>query len=149
MHYGGNLCRMAELTELCQDRGLALIEDACHAVGARFYDAGRRPPHGAMAGSIGDISAFSFFSNKNIASGEGGMVVTNRDDLADRVRLLRSHGMSSLTWDRHNGHASSYDVVMNGYNYRFDDLHAALGRVQLAKLTRNNERRRRLLEAYR
>src|SRR5262245_58168905 len=78
MHYGGNMCRMVELTELCRNRGLALIEDACHAVGARFYDAGGRPPHGMMAGSIGDISAFSFFANKNIASGEGGMVVTNQ-----------------------------------------------------------------------
>jgi dTDP-4-amino-4,6-dideoxygalactose transaminase len=149
MHYGGNLCRMVELTELCRARGLALIEDACHAVGARFHDADRRRPHGVMAGSIGDISAFSFFANKNIAAGEGGMVITNRDDLAERVRLLRSHGMSSLTWDRHRGQASSYNVVMSGYNYRLDELHAAVGRAQLAKLLRNNERRRCLLEAYR
>jgi dTDP-4-amino-4,6-dideoxygalactose transaminase len=149
MHYGGNMCRMAELVELCRDRGLELIEDACHAVGARFHDAGQGPPHGLMAGSIGDISAFSFFANKNIACGEGGMVITNRDDLAERVRLLRSHGMSSLTWDRHKGHASTYDVVTNGYNYRLDELHAAVGRVQLMKLLHNNERRRRLLEAYR
>jgi dTDP-4-amino-4,6-dideoxygalactose transaminase len=149
MHYGGNLCRMVELMELCRDRGLALIEDACHAVGARFHDAGGRPPHGVMAGSIGDISAFSFFANKNIVSGEGGMVITNRDDLAERVRLLRSHGISALTWDRHKGHASSYDILMNGYNYRLDEVHAALGRAQLAKLMRNNERRRRLLEVYR
>ena len=149
MHYGGNLCRMVELAELCRHRGLALIEDACHAVGARYYDAGRRPPHSVMAGSIGDVGAFSFFANKNIAAGEGGMVVTNRDDVAERMRLLRSHGMTSLTWDRHKGHASSYDVVANGYNYRLDELHAALGRAQLTKLLQNNERRRRLLRAYR
>ena len=135
--------------QLCRKRGLALIEDACHAVGARFHDAGHRPPHGVMAGSIGDISAFSFFANKNMTSGEGGMVVTNRDDLAQRVRLLRSHGMSLPTWDRHKGHANTYDVVTNGYNYRFDELHAAVGRAQLTKLLHNNERRRRLLEAYR
>jgi dTDP-4-amino-4,6-dideoxygalactose transaminase len=149
MHYGGNLCRMAELTEICRQRGLALIEDACHAVGARYYDKTQRTPHGTMAGSIGDIGAFSFFANKNIAVGEGGMVITNRDDLAERVRLLRSHGMSSLTWDRHKGHASSYDVVANGYNYRLDELHAAIGRAQLAKLQRNNKRRRHLLSQYR
>jgi dTDP-4-amino-4,6-dideoxygalactose transaminase len=149
MHYGGNLCRVKELAEFCRARGLVLIEDACHAVGARYQRLDQRPPHGAMAGSIGDVSAFSFFSNKNMATGEGGMVVTNRDDVAERVRLLRSHGMNSLTWDRHKGHASSYDVVVNGYNYRLDELHAALGRTQLAKLIRNNERRRRLLEAYR
>src|SRR5262245_52480013 len=149
MHYGGNLCRMAELVKLCKVHGLMLIEDACHAVGARYRDKCMNPPDGLAAGSIGDISAFSFFANKNIATGEGGMVVTDRDDLAERVRLLRSHGMSSLTWDRHQGHASSYDVLLHGYNYRLDEIHAAIGRAQLAKVMRNNERRRRLLGAYR
>ena len=77
------------------------------------------------------------------------MVVTNRADLAERVRLLRSHGMTTLTWDRHKGHAGSYDVVDPGYNYRLDELHAALGRAQLKKLERNNQRRRDLLVSYR
>jgi dTDP-4-amino-4,6-dideoxygalactose transaminase len=149
MHYGGSLCRMAALTEVCAARGIAIVEDACHAVGVAYHDARNRWPNGVMAGSIGDISAFSFFSNKNIASGEGGMVVTNRADLAERVRLLRSHGMTSLTWDRHKGHASSYDVVNPGYNYRLDELHAALGRAQLKKLEGNNQRRRDLLLSYR
>jgi dTDP-4-amino-4,6-dideoxygalactose transaminase len=149
MHYGGNLCRMRQLTELCAARGIAIVEDACHAVGVQYHDAGNSWPHGIMAGSIGDISAFSFFSNKNIASGEGGMVVTNRDDLAERVRLLRSHGMTTLTWDRHKGHAGSYDVMNPGYNYRLDELHAALGRTQLQKLKPNNQRRRGLLRSYR
>jgi dTDP-4-amino-4,6-dideoxygalactose transaminase len=149
MHYGGSLCRMAELTELCAARGVALIEDACHAVGVAYRDDRNCWPNGVMAGSIGDISAFSFFANKNIASGEGGMVATNRTDLAERVRLLRSHGMTTLTWDRHKGHAGSYDVVSPGYNYRLDELHAALGRAQLKKLERNNERRRNLLLLYR
>jgi dTDP-4-amino-4,6-dideoxygalactose transaminase len=149
MHYGGNLCRMRQLTEFCAARGIAIVEDACHAVGVPYRDAGNSWPHGIMAGSIGDISAFSFFSNKNIASGEGGMVVTNRDDLAERVRLLRSHGMTTLTWDRHKGHAGSYDVIDPGYNYRLDELHAALGRAQLQKLEPNNQRRRDLLGSYR
>ena len=149
MHYGGYLCRMAEIKEICERHGLFLIEDACHAVGARYIDPQERHPHNKMAGDIGDIAAFSFFSNKNLATGEGGMVVTNRDDLAERVRLLRSHGMTTLTWDRHKGHASSYDVTLNGYNYRFDELRAALGRCQLVKLKKNNERRRALVSAYR
>lgn len=149
MHYGGSLCRMAELIELCAAHGIVIIEDACHAVGVAYHDARNRWPNGIMAGSIGDISAFSFFSNKNIASGEGGMVVTNRADLAERVRLLRSHGMTTLTWDRHKGHAASYDVANPGYNYRLDELHAALGRTQLKKLERNNRRRRNLLVSYR
>jgi dTDP-4-amino-4,6-dideoxygalactose transaminase len=148
MHYGGNLCRMAELAEICTARGISVVEDACHAVGVAYHHARNRPPHGKMAGSIGDVSAFSFFANKNIASGEGGMVVTDRTDLAERVRLLRSHGMTTLTWDRHKGHAGSYDVATPGFNYRLDELHAALGRVQLSKLEVNNQRRRRLLALY-
>ena len=141
MHYGGYLCRMAEIRAICEDQGVALIEDACHAVGAAYAL--------GMAGTLGDIACFSFFGNKNMAVGEGGMVVTNRDDLAEKVRALRSHGMTSLTWDRHQGHARSYDVVVPGFNYRLDDLHAALGRSQLAKLPGNNERRGRLVELYR
>lgn len=148
MHYGGNFCRMPELLTLCRERNISLIEDACHALGARYHDALGRPPHGVMAGSIGEIGTFSFFANKNLATGEGGMIVTNREDLAAKARLLRSHGMTSLTWDRHRGHASTYAVVSHGYNYRLDELHAALGRVQLKKLSRNNERRRKLLHCY-
>lgn len=146
MHYGGYLCRMDEIHELCRQYNLALIEDACHAVGARYTDPQGQPP--SMAGSLSDIGCFSFFSNKNLATGEGGMVVTNRADLANLLRQLRSHGMTTLTWDRHQGHASSYDVTVHGYNYRLDDLHAALGRVQLQKLNHNNKQREQLVTAY-
>ncbi len=149
MHYGGYLCRMAEILDLCNAEGVALIEDACHAVGARYLDPTSRPPHKAQAGSIGDMGCFSFFSNKNLVTGEGGMVVTNRDDLAQRLRRLRSHGMTVLTWDRQKGHASSYDVIANGYNYRLDELRAALGRSQLKKLEGNNTRRESLVHEYR
>lgn len=149
MHYGGYFCRMAEIKTLCDRHGLFLIEDACHAVGAAYRDSQLRSPHGKMAGTLGDIACFSFFSNKNLAVGEGGMVVTDRDDLAERLRRLRSHGMTTLTWDRHRGHAASYDVLLHGYNYRLDELRAALGRVQLAKLTDGNARRRLLAAEYR
>jgi dTDP-4-amino-4,6-dideoxygalactose transaminase len=149
MHYGGYFCRMAEITEICRRHRVAIIEDACHAVGGRFLEAQSRPPHGRGAGNLGDIACFSFFSNKNLAIGEGGAVTTNRDDLKERLRLLRSHGMSTLTWDRHRGHASSYDVSVHGYNYRMDEIHAALASCQLAKLDRNNDRRRVLVAAYR
>jgi dTDP-4-amino-4,6-dideoxygalactose transaminase len=149
MHYGGYLCRMAEIQEICRKHGLALIEDACHAVGGRYLDRHRRPPHGLKPGNLGDVGCFSFFSNKNLATGEGGMLTTNRDDLAQRLRLLRSHGMTTLTWDRHRGHASSYDVAVPGYNYRLDEIRAALGRCQLARLDRNNLRRKELVAVYR
>jgi dTDP-4-amino-4,6-dideoxygalactose transaminase len=144
MYYGGYFGPTAELQARCRDRGVALVEDACHAVGARCQELG-----GRMAGNLGDVACFSFFSNKNLATGEGGMVTTNSADLAERLRLLRSHGMTSLTWDRHRGHASSYDVRVHGYNYRLDELHAALGRVQLRKLAASNERRHQRVLTYR
>jgi dTDP-4-amino-4,6-dideoxygalactose transaminase len=84
-----------------------------------------------------------------MTTGEGGMLVTDDDGLADRLRVLRSHGMTSLTWDRHKGHAWSYDVVDLGYNYRIDEIRSALGRAQLGKLARNNQRRQELTALYR
>jgi dTDP-4-amino-4,6-dideoxygalactose transaminase len=149
MHYGGNACRMSELLELCTSRGIALIEDSCHAVGARYHEPHERPPHGIMAGSMGDLGTFSFYANKNLACGEGGMIVTNRADLAERLQMLRSHGMTRSSWERHHGRAGSYDIAMPGFNYRIDELHAALGRTQLAKLPGGNAKRRELLARYR
>jgi dTDP-4-amino-4,6-dideoxygalactose transaminase len=140
MHYGGAPCEMDPILELCRSKGIAVVEDACHGVGGAY--------HGRKMGSLGDIAAFSFFSNKNMAVGEGGMVTTNRDDLAERVRVLRSHGMTTMSWDRHRGHAFSYDVGVNGLNYRLDEIRAALGREQLRKLDRNNTRRRKLARKY-
>lgn len=140
MHYGGAACRMDRIAEICKRRGIALIEDACHGVGGSGF--------GRKMGAWGDAAAFSFFSNKNLAVGEGGMVTTDRDDLAEKLRGLRSHGMTTLTWDRHRGHASTYDVALNGLNCRIDELRSALGREQLKKLARNNDRRRALAREY-
>ena len=149
MHYGGYLCRMAEIVAICKKHNLALIEDACHAVGAQYETNQSDMQINRKAGCIGDIGCFSFFSNKNLATGEGGMIVTDRDDLVEQIQLLRSHGMTTLTWDRHRGHASSYDVFVHGYNYRMDEIRAALGRVQLGKLQANNQRRKELVSVYR
>ena len=149
MHYGGYATRLLEVARICRARSVALIEDACHALGSRASGHVDGPGAAPMAGSLGDLSCFSFFSNKNLAVGEGGMVTTSSDELLAAVTRLRSHGMTSLSWDRHRGHASSYDVVANGYNYRMDDVRAALGRAQLAKLMPNNERRRGLVALYR
>ena len=141
MHYGGYASRMPAIMQIAKDHQLAIIEDAAHAPGASL--------NGKTMGTWGDVACFSFFANKNLATGEGGMVVTNRDDLAEKLRLLRSHGMTSLTWDRHEGHAYSYDVVDLGYNYRLDEIRSALGRVQLQKLPNSNSRRGEITEAYR
>lgn len=140
VHYGGYACRMPEILEIASYLGLAVIEDAAHAPGAQLNH--------RNLGTWGDAGCFSFFSNKNMATGEGGMLVTNREDVAAKVRLLRSHGMTSLTWDRHQGHAYSYDVVALGYNYRIDEIRSALGLAQLKKLKANNVRRQAITWRY-
>jgi dTDP-4-amino-4,6-dideoxygalactose transaminase len=140
MHYGGYPCRMREILAIAKRYNLSVIEDAAHAPGASL--------DGTALGTWGSIGCFSFFSNKNLSTGEGGMLVTNRDDLAQKFHLMRSHGMTSLTYDRHKGHAYSYDVVDLGYNYRIDEIRSALGIEQLKKLTANNARRKTLTERY-
>jgi dTDP-4-amino-4,6-dideoxygalactose transaminase len=141
MHYGGYACDMPAIMKLARAHGLSVIEDAAHAIGSEL--------EGRKLGIWGNVGCFSFFSNKNMTTGEGGMVVTNDDAVADKMRILRSHGMTTMTWDRHKGHAWSYDVVELGYNYRIDEIRAALGRVQLSKLEHNNQRRRNLSTLYR
>lgn len=141
VHYGGYACDMPAILSLAEERGLTVIEDAAHAPGSQL--------NGRMLGTWGRIGCYSFFSNKNMTTGEGGMLVTGDDRLAERLRLLRSHGMTSLTWDRHKGHAWSYDVVDLGYNYRMDEVRAALGLAQLRKLPRNNQLRREKTSLYR
>jgi dTDP-4-amino-4,6-dideoxygalactose transaminase len=141
MHYGGYACAMDSITEFARKHGLWLIEDAAHAPGASW--------RGARCGAWGDIGCFSFFGNKNLTCGEGGMLVTNREDVATTLRSLRSHGMTTVTWDRHLGHSFSYDVPLAGYNYRMDDLRASVLRVQLRALEELNELRRERIEWYR
>jgi len=141
VHYGGYPCDMDPILEVARRHKLSVVEDAAHAPGASYK--GRKP------GTFGDVACFSFFSNKNLTTGEGGMVVTGRDDLAERIRLMRSHGMTTLTWDRYRGHAHSYDVVAPGYNYRIDEIRSTLGLVQLERLETSNRRRQELVDRYR
>ena len=139
--YGGHPGETEALAELCAARGLTLLEDAAHAAGSRL--------HGRHVGTFGLASAFSLFSNKNLAVGEGGLVVTDDDEVAARIRLLRSHGMTTLSWQRHKGHATSYDVVDLGFNYRLDEPRAALATARLARLDAENARRGELDARYR
>jgi dTDP-4-amino-4,6-dideoxygalactose transaminase len=141
MAYGGHPGSTEALAALTRERGLILLEDAAHAAGSRL-----RERH---LGTVGCAGAFSFFSNKNLAVGEGGMAVTDDDAVAARMRLLRSHGMTTLTWDRHRGHASGYDVVELGFNYRIDEPRAALARCRLTRLDAENGRRAELDARYR
>lgn len=140
MHYGGYPCRLPAILEIAARHGLAVIEDSAHSPGATL--------NGRALGTWGEVGCFSFFSNKNISTGEGGMLVTDDDHIARKVRVLRSHGMTSLTWDRHQGHAYSYDVVDLGYNYRIDEIRSVLGLVQLDKLVSNNAKRQGITQRY-
>ncbi len=140
MHYAGYPCDMDSLQALASARGLRLVDDAAHAPGASW--------RGRPVGSIGDASCFSFFANKNLVTGEGGMVTTGDDGVAEMVRLNRSHGMTAVSYDKHRGHAFSYDVVSTGYNYRTGEIQSALGLVQLSKLEKNNGARGRLTRLY-
>jgi dTDP-4-amino-4,6-dideoxygalactose transaminase len=140
MHYAGFPCDMARITKIAERHDLRLVEDACHGLLSEYQ--------GQKLGTIGHVGCFSFFSNKNMTTAEGGMVVTGDADLAARVRLLRSHGMTSLSYDRAKGHATGYDVVDVGFNYRLDDIRAAIGLVQLGKMPDDIARRAALRRTY-
>ena len=141
VHYAGYPCDMKPIVDLCNKKGIHLIEDCAHAPGASI--------DGIMCGAWGDIGCFSFFTNKNLSVGEGGMTSTKNPDLANMLASLRSHGMTSLTLDRHKGRSTTYDVSEPGINYRMDEMRAALGLVQLSKLKNGNLVRKKLTARYR
>jgi dTDP-4-amino-4,6-dideoxygalactose transaminase len=143
VHFCGYPADVLTLRELCDERGLILIEDCAQAIGARIDDEGRQ------VGTVGELGTFSFFSKKQLCVGEGGMVTTADDDFAARVRLFRSHAMTSSTWDRHRGHDPAYDVVDIGFNYRLDEPRAAFGLSRLGRLAENIDARRAVVRAYR
>lgn len=129
----GNPCRIVELEALAGSRGLVLVEDACEALGTRLNE--------EPLGSFGQASVFAFYPNKQITTGEGGMVVTDDDELAERMRSMRNQGRDADgTWLRH---------VQLGFNYRLDELSAALGVAQLRRLGELKAGRDRVAAAYR
>ena len=140
MHYGGFACDMDAIMTIAKDYNLKVIEDASHAPLSEYK--------GKKLGTIGDIGCFSFFSNKNISTGEGGMLITNDKIIYERAKLLRSHGMTSLSYERAKGHSTNYDVIELGYNYRMDDIRATIGLVQLNKLKEDLEKRALIRKWY-
>lgn len=140
VHYAGYPCDMDEICTIAKKHNLILIEDVAHAVGADYK--------GRKCGTIGDIGCFSFFSNKNLSVGEGGMITTKSKETYEKLRLLRSHGMTSMTIERHNSKTISYDVATAGFNYRIDEIRSALGIEQLKKLDKSNLKRKQLVEKY-
>jgi dTDP-4-amino-4,6-dideoxygalactose transaminase len=146
VHYAGFAADVAGLRAALDARGathVPVVEDCAHAPGASARDGRDR------CGALGVVAAFSFFSNKNLTTGEGGMLTTRDDATAAALRLQRSHGMTTVTWDRHRGHAFTYDVARVGTNARLDEIRAAIGRIQLRKLGPANQRRAEVVNWYR
>ncbi len=141
VHYAGYAAAADRVKEICDRHGIALIEDVAHAPSATL--------HGRKLGTWGLAGAFSFFSNKVLSVGEGGLLCTDSDEVAAQVRSQRSHCMTSGTWDRHEGRTDTYDVVGLGYNYRLDEPRSALLLSRLGRLEAEIERRRELTVRYR
>jgi len=140
VHFAGFPVDMNAIMSIANKYKLKVIEDACHGPLSEYK--------GKKLGSIGDVGCFSFFSNKNISTGEGGILTTNNEDIYQKVKLLRSHGMTTMSYQRASGHATAYDVVDLGYNYRLDDIRASIGNVQLDKLPGDLNKRSQVRRWY-
>jgi dTDP-4-amino-4,6-dideoxygalactose transaminase len=140
VHMAGFPAHMDEIMAIAKKYNLKVIEDACHGPLSEYK--------GKKLGTIGDVGCFSFFSNKNISTGEGGMLITNNEEMAKKARLLRSHGMTTMSYQRASGHATSYDIVELGYNFRMDDIRASIGVVQMKKLYNDLEKRIQVRNEY-
>jgi dTDP-4-amino-4,6-dideoxygalactose transaminase len=147
VHFGGQAARMLALDgggilDICRRRGIKVLEDAAHAFPTACGD--------RLIGSIGDVTCFSFYANKTITTGEGGMLTTDDDDIARRVRLMRLHGIDREVWARFTSPRPSweYDVVAAGYKYNMPDLNAAIGLAQLERAWQMREQRQRCAVYY-
>ncbi len=147
VHYGGHACEMDKILEIAKKNNLYLIEDAAHACGSEFQ--------GKKLGSFGDLACFSFHAVKNLATGDGGMLVTNNEAWYKRLEKLRWVGISKDTWSReefqnadNSRYSWYYDIEELGFKFHMNDINAALGLVQLKKLDPHNKKRRSLVERY-
>jgi len=140
VHYAGHPVEMRPLLELAHERGLYLVEDAAHALPATY--------EGKKIGTLGDLTAFSFYATKNLTTAEGGML-TGAPDLVDKARILSLHGMSRDAWKRYEKSGSwYYEVVALGFKYNMTDIQAAIGQVQLRRLESMQQRRREVVAQY-
>lgn len=141
VHFAGQACDMDPLFSLAREHNLTVIEDAAHAAGTEYK--------GKRIGSLDSISIFSFHPNKNITTGEGGMVCTRDEDLAEEVSLLKFHGMSREAWKRFSASGTpNYDIMLPGYKYNMMDIQAAIGIHQLPRLDGFIDKRRTIAEFY-
>lgn len=141
LHYAGYPCKISyEFLKYCKKHKIVIIEDVAHAPGAEV--------NSKKCGTIGDFGCFSFFSNKNLSAGEGGIVTTKNKILDKKIKLLRSHGMTVMSLDKAKGRAVNYDVVGSGLNYRIDEIRSALAIEQLKKLVNGNNQRAQYVHLY-
>ena len=141
VHHSGQACRMDEILESARRHNLYVIEDAAHAAGSTY--------HSRLIGTIGNATAFSFYATKNMTTAEGGMVTTDDDQIAEKIRILSLHGMSKDAWQRYTQHGSwYYEVLSAGFKYNMTDIQAALGVHQLAKLERSIALRTKYARMY-
>ena len=148
VHYGGFSCDMQEILDIAKEHGIKVIEDCAHAAGAEY--------NGKKLGTFGDFSAFSFHAVKNLATGDGGMVISKSENYLEHMRSFRWVGISKTTWDRYapisnenKENRSTYDVENFGFKYNMNDIQAAIARVQLKRLDKVNEIRHKLVIRYR
>ena len=141
VHYAGHPCEMEEIGAIAKDRGIHVVEDAAHALGASY--------RGKKIGKVSEVSCFSFYAIKNITTAEGGAVTLENDDLASKIRLYSLHGMSKDAWKRYTSAGSwYYEVLYPGFKYNLTDIQAALGICQLKKLGDFTNKRQELARLY-
>lgn len=143
VHYAGLACDMAAIAEIAREFGLRVVEDAAHALPTKYA--------GQLIGTFpSDVTVFSFYANKTMTTGEGGMIVTNDPVLASRMRVMRLHGIDRDAFDRFKSTTPAwyYEVVAPGYKYNLTDIAAALGLVQLKRLQSFQDRREKLARRY-
>jgi len=142
IHIAGNLCNMKAINTLAKKYNVAVIEDAAHAFPAKTAD--------GYGGTLGDAGVFSFYATKTITTGEGGMICVRNPEAAERIKLMRSHGINRTIWDRYTDkHASwQYDVVAEGYKCNLPDILSAIGRVQLQKAEDFYRKRKSIAERF-
>lgn len=140
VHLYGQMCDMKKIKNIADKNNLKIIEDAAHCIeGVR---------DGIKPGQIGDVACFSFYATKNITSGEGGAIVTNNKEIAEKVKMLRQHGMSKEAAERYSGNYEHWDMVECGWKYNMDNIHASILLPQLKRIRRNWDLRRRLHSKY-
>lgn len=141
VHIYGRPCKMDQILEIARRHNLVVIEDAAHCIEGWY--------RGKKVGNIGDMSCFSFYANKNVTTAKGGMVTTNREDWAQKLRLYRNNGLSNSGWDRFSKNKDAhYEVAVPGFNYSMTDIQAGLGINQLKRVGQQLVRREEIWEKY-